>query len=182
MKKVLILLADEFEEIEAVSVIDLLRRADINITTCSLKGEKVTGSHNITIFADTQIAKIDHDDFDMIILPGGPGTKNLRNSDEVINLVKEQNSNGKYIAAICAAPTVLNKAGILTGKSVTSFPTEEKVFTDSNYFYKNVVVDGNIITSRAAGTALDFSIKLIELLEDEKKAKDVAERILHPVF
>ena len=120
-------------------------------------------------------------DFDIIILPGGPGTKNLRDSEEVIDLVKNQNSKGKYIVAICAAPTVLKKAGILTGKSVTSYPSEENVFTNASYFYKNVVVDGNIITSRAVGTALDFAIKLIELLVGKKKADEVAVKILYPV-
>ena len=179
MKKALVILADGVEEVEAVSVIDLLRRAGIDVTTSSIAGETVTGSHDIIIHADTQIDQIKDIDFDMVILPGGPGTKNLRDSDKVIDMVKKQNLNGKYVAAICAAPTVLNKAGILKGKSITSFPAEEKSFTDSSYFYKNVVVDDNIITSRALGTALDFALKLIEILSGRKKADEVAEKILH---
>ena len=179
MKKALVIFSDGVEEVEAISVIDLLRRAGIEVTTSSISGDKVTGSHNITIFADTQIDEIADLEFDIIILPGGPGTKNLRESEKVIDIVQRHHANGKYIAAICAAPTVLNKAGILSGKSVTSYPAEEKTFTDSSYFYKNVVVDNNIITSRAAGTALDFSIKLIEILAGKKKADEVAEKILY---
>ena len=156
-----------------------MRRAGIDVTTSSISGETVTGSHDIIIHADTQIDQVRDFEFDMIILPGGPGTKNLRDSDIVLDLVRKQNSRGKYVAAICAAPTVLNKAGILKGKSITSFPAEEKSFTDSSYFYKNVVVDNNIITSRAVGTALDFGIKLIEILSGRKKANEVAEKILH---
>lgn len=181
MKKALVILTDGVEEIEAISVIDLLRRAEIDVTTSSISGEKVTGSHNITIQADTQIDDITDLDFDIIILPGGPGTKNLRESENVIELVKKQNLKGKYVAAICAAPTVLKKAGILSGKSVTSYPSEEKQFADSKYFYKKVVIDGNIITSRAAGTALDFAIKIIEILDGKKKAIEVAEKILYKV-
>ena len=180
MKKALVILTNGVEEIEAISVIDLLRRADIDVVTSSISGEKVKGSHNITILADTQINEIKNLDFDIVILPGGPGTKNLRDSEDVIELVKNQNSQGKYVAAICAAPTVLNKAAILSGKSITSYPSEENSFTDSSYFYKNVVIDGNIITSRAVGTALEFALKLIEILVGKKKAQEVAEKILHP--
>lgn len=181
MKKALVLLTDGVEEIEAITVIDLLRRADINVVTSSISGEKVTGSHNITFFADSQIHQVKNQDFDIVIIPGGPGTKNYRDSQDVIDLVKSQNSKNKFVAAICAAPTVLNKAGILSGKSVTSHPSEENTFTDSSYTYKNVVVDGNVITSRAVGTALDFATTLIELLVGREKAEEVAGKILHPV-
>jgi len=178
MKKALVILANGVEEVEAISVIDLLRRADIDVTTASISGEKVPGSHNIIIQADTQIEHVKDLAFDIVILPGGPGTKNLRESEQVIEIVKNQNAKEGLLAAICAAPTVLNKAGILFGKSVTSYPSEENSFADSSYFYKNVVVDGNIITSRAAGTALEFALKLIEILSGKKKAEDVAEKIL----
>ena len=179
MKKALVILTDGVEEIEAISVIDLLRRADIEVITSSISGEKVIGSHNITIHADTQINEIKDLDFDIVILPGGPGIKNLRESKDVIELVIHQNQQNRFLAAICAAPTVLDKAGILSGKSITSYPSEESSFSDSSYFYKNVVVDGNIITSRAVGTALDFAIKLIEILVGKKKAYEVAEKILY---
>ena len=179
MKKVLVFLMEGFEEVEAITVIDLLRRAKIDVTTASIAGQEVTGSHLITIKADKLFAEVSEKDFDMIILPGGPGTENLRNSGEVLDLVKKQHEANKYVAAICAAPTVLHKAGIVKGKSVTSFPSEEKVFTNSSYFYQNVVVDNNIITSRALGTAIDFSLKLIELLGGEKLSNDIAEKILH---
>jgi len=181
MKNALIILTDGVEEVEAITVIDLLRRAEIDVTTASIAEDKVTGSHNITFFADAKIDDVKNTDFDIVILPGGPGTKHLRESEAVLDIVKRQNENGKYVAAICAAPTVLNKAGIMTGKSMTSHPSEEQTFVNSNYFYKNVVVDGNIITSRAAGTALDFSIKLIEILVGKNKAAEVAGKILHPI-
>ena len=179
MKNVLVLLAPGFEEVEALTIVDLLRRAKINITTASISELHVTGSHNVTIHADTLLKNINESDYDMIVLPGGPGTKNLRDSDEVLSLVKKFNQNKRWVAAICAAPTVLNKAGILKDKLVTSFPSEKDVFTDSKYVTDSVVVDENIVTSRALGTAIDFSLELIKLLIDSKNAREIKERIVY---
>ena len=180
MKSALVLLTPGFEEIEAVTIIDILRRAEINVTTASIAEKQVTGSHDIPIIADTLASEVSHEDYDIILLPGGPGVPKLADSEKVLELIKSQVSENKIVGAICAAPIVLNKAGLVNNKSVTSHPVEEQTFTNSNYVYDNVVIDGNIITSRAVGTALDFSLKVIEILEGNKKAKDVAEKILHP--
>ena len=179
MKSALVLLAPGFEEVEAITIIDLLRRAGITVTTTSIANKEVTGSHNIPVIADTLVDQVSHIDYDIILLPGGPGVNKLANSEEVNKLIKTQAKKDKLLGAICAAPTVLNNAGLLKNKSVTSYPSEEKTFTDSNYLYENVVVDGKIITSRAVGTALDFSLKVIEILMGKEKAEDVAEKILH---
>lgn len=181
MKNVLIILAPGFEEVEAITVIDLLRRAGMNVTTASIAEKQVTGSHNIPVIADELFDAISGKSYDMTILPGGPGVKNLVRSDRVLQHLQNQAREDKYIAAICAAPVVLNKAGLLQKKSITSYPSEEQNFTSSEYFYDNVVVDGHIITSRAVGTAIDFSLKLIEILTDKKNADNVAEKILYDV-
>lgn len=179
MKTALVILAPDFEEIEAITVIDLLRRAEINVTTASVSELYVKGSHQITILADALLKDVKHTSYDIVVLPGGPGTKNLKNSGDVIELVKLQNSRKEYIAAICAAPTVLEHAAILKGKSVTSFPAEKKVFINSTYLEQSVVKDGHIITSRGAGTAIDFSLAIIEMLIDKKTADSLAERIVY---
>lgn len=179
MKNALVILAPGFEEIEAITIIDLLRRADINVTTASISEKEVTGSHNIPVIADALINEITNTDFDIVLLPGGPGVSNLEKSQKVLDLILVQAAKNKLLGAICAAPIVLNRAGLLTNKSVTSHPSEEKTFTNSNYLYENVVMDGNIITSRAVGTALDFSLKIIETLIGKDKAKDIAGKILH---
>ncbi|KAA3609869.1 MAG: DJ-1/PfpI family protein [Calditrichaeota bacterium] len=176
----LIILAPGFEEVEAITIIDLLRRADIPVTTASISEKTITGSHGVTIEADELIDDCINRDFFVIILPGGqPGTNNLKESEKVIALLKKQSEKKRLIAAICAAPTVLEKAGLTKGKKVTSYPTEEKVFVDSEYVNDRIVQDGNIITSRALGTAIDFSLYLIKSLCGEEKATEISNKILH---
>ena len=179
MKNALVILAPGFEEIEAITIIDLLRRGGVKLTTASIAGKQVTGSHNIPVIADELQDNIYAKEFDMVILPGGPGVDNLAESVKVLNLLKKQNKADKHIAAICAAPVVLNKAGLLGNKKVTSYPSEQHVFTVSDYMYENVVVDNKIITSRAVGTAIDFSLKLIEILAGKEMAAKVADKILY---
>ena len=179
MKTAIVILAPGFEEIEAITVIDLLRRAEVNVTTASIDKKNITGSHDITVTVDILLKDFPKSEFDIVILPGGqPGTKNLKESKLVIDLLKNQSANNKWIAAICAAPTVLEKAGLITGKKVTSYPSEEGEFVRSEYRTENVVLDGNIITSRAVGTAIEFSIFLIKMLSGEEKANDIAFKIL----
>lgn len=181
MKTVLVILAPGFEETEAITIIDLLRRALISVTTASISELQVTGSHDITVIADDLLLNLSNYKYDMIVLPGGPGVQNLADSELVLETLKNQSTAERYIAAICAAPVVLNKAGLLKNKSITSYPSEETTFSESNYFYEAVVVDNKIITSRAVGTAIDFSLKLIEILQGKKVADNVAEKILHPI-
>lgn len=165
MKKVAVLLAEGFEEVEALTVVDVMRRANIHCDMVSIGDIDVIGSHNIKITADMRIDD-DLSDYSMIVLPGGlPGSTNLQESHKVINLVKEFYDDKKYIAAICAAPIVLAEAGIIEGKNITSYPGFEDQLKGCNYISdENVVVDGNIITSRGPALTLPFSYKLLEVL------------------
>lgn len=161
MKRVLVPLAEGFEELEAVTVIDILRRAGIEVVVASLAGSPVTGSHGIRIAADTPLAAVVEQDFDMIALPGGmPGAEHLRNDPRVADFVRRLHGRGRPIAAICAAPMVLAAAGVLAGRRATSYPG----FLGEASTGEAVVVDGNVITSRGPGTALDFALTLVEAL------------------
>ncbi|MBO5608831.1 MAG: DJ-1/PfpI family protein [Eubacterium sp.] len=182
MKKAYIFLADGFEEVEGLTAVDLLRRAGIEVVMVSIKDDvNIKGARGINVVADTTISE-SLTDADMVILPGGmPGTNYLKASDEVKNLVNAYNDAGKYVAAICAAPTVFGEMGILQGKKATCYPGLEHgllgaMLPGEDY---SVVQDGNIITSRGVGTAIDFALKLIEVLIDKKKADEIAESIVY---
>lgn len=180
MKKVALLLANGFEEGEALFVVDILRRANITCDMVSIKDKGVTGSHSITVLADKLIQEIHSNDYDMIVLPGGqPGADNLRDSKEVITLIQEMNQKNKLIAAICAAPQVLEKARINQNKKVTSYPAEKyrEILKESNYQEELVVVDNNIITSRGPATTLPFAYQLVEILGGN--SKELKEKMLY---
>ncbi|MBK0348301.1 DJ-1/PfpI family protein [Aerococcaceae bacterium zg-ZJ1578] len=168
MKKFLVLLADGFEEIEALTPVDYLRRAGIEVDTASITEElQVTGSHQITVIADKLLKDISVDDYDGIYLPGGlPGATNLRDNETVIELVQAFNRQEKLVTAICAAPIVLEKAGVIKDKRVTSFPTFETELTSAKQYVDNqiVVVDDNVITGRGAAVAIYESFKIVETL------------------
>ena len=179
MPTALVLLAPGFEEIEAVTVIDLLRRAGVEVTAAGLEKELATGSHGIAIKPDVYYRDVNAMDFDVLILPGGqPGTDHLKSNPQVLEWVRKRFETRKPLAAICAAPTVFHQAGIAKDLRLTSYPSEKEVFTHSTYLEKNVVKDGLVVTSRGVGTAIEFSLALIEELAGEEKAKEVAERIL----
>ena len=170
-KKIAVMLAEGFEEIEALSVVDIVRRSNMICDMVSINGEIVKGSHGIFIKADKNIAEINKDDYTMIVLPGGlPGADNLKECKELIFWIKEfSNNTKKYVAAICAAPQVLAKAGIVKGKKITSYPDDEfrKSLKDAEYvddIKQSVVMDGDIITSRGPATAFSFAYKLVEIL------------------
>lgn len=176
-KKALVVLADGFEEIEAVTTIDILRRAGIDVTVAGLGKTQIRGSHGITITADNKVDEAGAD-FDAIILPGGmPGAKNLAGSEKVKGLIAKMHSEGKLIAAICASPAVvLAQTGILKNKSATCYPGMEGNFgKDTKYRGDNVVIDGNIITSRGPATAFLFSLGIAEKLAG-KESRDKLER------
>lgn len=167
--KVAILLANGFEEAEALVTIDILRRAGIEIESFSLAEEFVTSSRKITVKADKILGNNNLADYDMVILPGGqPGSTTLSKDVRVLNIVKNFISNDKkFVAAICAAPMVLKSAGVSAGKTLTSFPSDElkAMFTDANYIDDELVVqDGNLITSRGAGTVMPFAYKIVDVL------------------
>ncbi len=177
-KKIAVLLANGFEEGEALFVIDILRRAGFVCDGVAVDGENgvVCGSHGIRAFADLDLKDADTGSYDMVVLPGGlPGADTLRDSEAVVAWVREfaaAADQGKYVAAICAAPQVLARAGVSTGRRLTSYPGEkyEKLFADADYVDDNreteecVVVDGNLITSRGPGTTLPFAYRLVEIL------------------
>ncbi len=181
MKKVYIFLADGFEEIEGLTVVDLLRRAGIEAVTVSIKEDKmVTGAHGISVMADFLFEEIKGTMADMAVLPGGmPGTTNLLACEPLMDMILGLHSAGAYVAAICAAPSILAEIGLLEGKKATSYPGFEEKMTMAEYVYEPVVQDGQVITSRGMGTAIDFSLKLIEILEGEAKAKEISDSIIY---
>lgn len=173
--------ATGYEEVEALTVIDILRRAGIETDMISVTGEKVvTGAHGIAVTMDKMFEEID-DSAQMIILPGGvPGTPNLKAHSGLAELIKKYNAaDDKYLAAICAAPTVYGEMGLLKGKNATCYPGCEDGLLEAKSCTDKVVVDGKFITSRGVGTAIDFGLKLVEILIDEVTAKELANSIVY---
>jgi 4-methyl-5(b-hydroxyethyl)-thiazole monophosphate biosynthesis len=178
--KVLVPLANGFEEIEAVNVIDILRRGDVEVVTAGLKEGLMEGSHKIKMLPDTTLDKIDYRDFDGLVLPGGaPGFVNLGNDERILKMAREMDKAGKVVAAICAAPSVLIKARVLQGRKATVSPSgKAQVQACANFSEERVVVDGNLVTSRSPGTALEFALKLVEILAGKEKMQMVKAQTL----
>ena len=180
-KKALVLLAPGFEEIEAVTIVDILRRGEIEVTTAGLKKDLIVGSHNISIKADVYYKDVREEEFDILILPGGqPGSTNLKKDVLVLNWIKKRFSAGHALAAICAAPTVFQEAGIARGLKITSYPGEKPVFSESLYKTDSVVKDKNVISSRGVGTAIEFALALVAELNSPKIAAEIKAKILYP--
>lgn len=183
MPNVLVPLAQGCEELEAVTIIDLLRRAEINVVTASLKNEPVHASRGTVLIADKTLDEALQQDFDMVVLPGGlPGADHLNNDPRIQSLLQQMASSDKFTAAICAAPKVLATAGILSGKRATSYPgtLESLALQDTSIVNSPVVIDGKIITSQGPGTAMDFTLELIELLSGKKKRVSVEAALQRP--
>ena len=181
MSRVLVPLAQGCEELEAITITDLLVRAGISVTTCGLDDMPVKASRGTTIIPDTSIDKVMDETYDLIVLPGGlPGADHLRDNDLLQLLLKKQAKENKYLAAICAAPKALAKAGVLDGKTATSYPgTLESLGNNAIRISQNAVeIDGNIVTSRGPGTAMDFALTLIELLEGRTKRDEVNQQLV----
>lgn len=180
MTKIGIFMADGCEEIEGLTVVDILRRAGIEIDMISINGkDEVTGSHSITFKCDVRLDEADIDSYDGLVLPGGlPGTTNLGANEKVTASIREFASSGKLVAAICAAPSVLGDNGILKGKRATSYPGLEDRLEGAKLSEDAVVRDGNIITSRGMGTAIPFALELTDYLIDEKKSKEIGSGIM----
>lgn len=180
---VYILLAPGFEEAEALVPADLLRRANIETALVSIQGDTVTGSHGITVTADALLEKIDLSKAEMIVLPGGgTGVKNLGAEPAVERLVRQAADQNIWVAAICAAPTLLGKWGLLEGKQAVCYPGMEEGLVGARAWRDravNVVTDGKIITGRAAGAAFEFGLSLIEALADEEKAGDIRDSVCY---
>lgn len=173
--------ATGYEEIEALTVVDLLRRAGIKTNMVSVTGDlKVTGSHGIEVTMDKLFEDID-DSATILVLPGGmPGTLNLKAHKGLAEMIKRYDADeNKYIAAICAAPTVFGEMGLLAGKKATCYPGMEDGLLDAIKSMDSVCIDGKTITSRGMGTAIDFGLTLIAVLKDDATAKDMANKIVY---
>ncbi|OAD23783.1 DJ-1 family protein, partial [Candidatus Thiomargarita nelsonii] len=165
MPTVLVPLAQGCEELEAVTVIDLLRRAGITVLTAGLDNQAVKASRGVVLIPDTTLDEAIKQSFEMIVLPGGlAGAENLNNDPRIHQLLKDMQQQGKYTAAICAAPKVLADAGLLANKSATSYPGVLESMADMQFIDAPVVKDGQVVTSRGPGTAMDFALELIETL------------------
>lgn len=181
MKHVFVFLAEGFEEIEALTPVDVLRRAGMNVTLVSVSGNiNVKSSHEITVVADSLFENTDFSDADMLVLPGGmPGSRHLDEHKDLHKLIIMMNNSGKFISAICAAPMVLGHLGLLEGKRATCFPGMESELNGAIYTNTDVEVSDNIITSKGAGTALPFSLILLEKLTSKEIAENMANRLCY---
>lgn len=181
MKKACMFFAPGFEEVEALTVVDLLRRAGVEVTMVGAGGETmVEGSHKIAVRMDRAFSEVDYGEVELLILPGGqPGTNNLKAAKAVTDLVLDFDKKGKMLAAICAAPTVFGGLGILKGRKATCYPGCEDGLTGAEVLTDRVVVDGHITTSRGVGTAISFALSLIGQLLGEEKAKKISESIVY---
>lgn len=177
MIRVLVVLADGFEEIEAVTLIDVLRRAGVEVTGASLGATCVRGAHNLSLLADCRLDDIQSDSFDCVLLPGGmPGSRNLRDDPRVLALLSRHAKEDRYIGAICAAPIALEAAGVLKGKRATSFPGYD--LPSARYCEDRVVVDGKVVTSRGPGTALEFALEWVKILVGSGEAEQLKQEMV----
>jgi len=175
MKKVFIHFANGFEEVEAITPVDVFRRAGFEVTTVSVTGKKeVTSTRGIVVLADALFQEVDYTGADLVVLPGGqPGSDNLNRHEGLIKQIRLLHEKGRLIAAICAAPRVLASAGILKGKRVTCYPGTDELLTGATVTGNMVEVDGNIITGKGPGAAMKFSLTLVELLAGKSKADEL---------
>ncbi len=181
MTTVLVPMIDGFEELEAVAAIDLMRRAGYRVTTAGIGRREATGSHDITVRTDGEFAQVSMREYDAIVLPGGPGVKTLDGVAGLHERLREQASAGKLVAAICAAPSILANAGLLKGRAAACFPSVENAVAagGATVVRERAVRDGNTITSRGAGTAVDFGLAIVEYFDGRDAAKKLAEQICH---
>ena len=181
MKKTAMLFATGYEEVEALTVVDLLRRAEIGCDMVAVAdAAQVTGSHGITVRADRKFSEAAFGEYDGVILPGGmPGTKNLAADERVLDLLRSFHAWGKLTAAICAAPTVLAKAGVLEGRSAVCYPGMEEQLTGAKVSFDPVAVDGTVITSRGLGTAIPFALSIVEYFEGQGRAEALASSVVY---
>ncbi|MDR4506863.1 MAG: DJ-1/PfpI family protein [Candidatus Brocadiaceae bacterium] len=179
-KKVLVPIADGCEEIETACIVDVLRRADADVTVASVGKLQVTASRGMKLVADKLLSECVQHTYDLIVLPGGmPGAEHLRDSKELTHMLKRQQQDGRLYAAICASPAVvLQHHGLLAQRKATVYPSFADHLGNTEAIDSRVVVDGDCITSRGPGTALEFALKLVEMLYGEQKARDIARSLL----
>jgi 4-methyl-5(b-hydroxyethyl)-thiazole monophosphate biosynthesis len=179
MARACVLLAPGFEEIEAVTIIDVLRRAEIETCVVGVESRSVEGAHGIVLGADAELHEAALEPWDLVVLPGGlPGATNLRDSLAVQQLLRAQHANGGRLGAICAAPIALSAAGVLAGRRATSYPAFAEQIRCGEYLEQAVVVDGPIITSRGPATALAFALRLVRELQGAEREAAVGKAML----
>lgn len=177
--RVLVPLAQGFEEIEALTVVDILRRAGVEVVTAGLDDPPVEASRKTRHLPDVKLDAVLHEMFDAVVLPGGqPGTNHLKADRRIIECLRRHAKAGKWVAAICAAPMVLGEAGLLAGRKATSYPSVRDQLGDVKYLEDRVVVDGRIVTSRGPATAMEFALRLAELLCGAEKAREIKRAVL----
>lgn len=181
MTTALVPLIDGFEETEAIATIDLLRRAGIAVTTAGIGKRQATGSHDITVQTDAEFAQVKDKGYDAVVLPGGPGTKKLNDVAGLHDLLRAQAKAGKLVAAICAAPSILAGAGVLKGKRAACFPSVEDAVKagGATLLHERAVRDGNVITSRGLGTAVDFGLAIVEHFQGKDAAEKLAQQVVY---
>jgi 4-methyl-5(b-hydroxyethyl)-thiazole monophosphate biosynthesis len=179
MPSALVVLANGFEEIEATAIIDILRRGNIDVTLAGLDASDITGAHQLSVTTETTLSQALESAFDAIVLPGGePGTTNLQNSELLKRALYDFAAANKVVAAICAAPRILDALGLLDGKRATSYPGTKPDMTRCTYSEDAVVVDGAIITSRGPGTAMAFAYALLEFLQSSETSQELKEAMI----
>lgn len=181
MERVCVFLGEGFEEIEALAVVDLLRRADIDTRMVSVTADRtVTGSHGIPVIVDWELSEVDFEQVKMLVLPGGlRGTEALESCGELMEQVDAFMEAGKMVCAICAAPSILGRRGLLKGKKATVYPGFESHLRGAEVVEAPAVTDGNLITARGMGCAIDFGLAIVEHLKGEKAKEALAEQIVY---
>lgn len=181
MSKVCVFLAQGVEEIEALTVVDLCRRAGVELSMVSITGEKaVTSSHQVTIMADELFEDINFDEVAMIVLPGGmPGTKNLEAYEPLMDQVEKFYKEGRFLSAICAAPSIFGHRGFLEGRNACSFPEFESHLTNARVSHNRVEVSDHIITSRGMGTAIEFGLAIVARMKGQAVAEELKKKIVY---
>jgi 4-methyl-5(b-hydroxyethyl)-thiazole monophosphate biosynthesis len=169
--RALVPLAEGFEELEAVTIIDVLRRAGVEVTVAALGTSPVQGSHAIRVEADTTLDAVQEETFDAVVLPGGPAAKRLRDDERVKAVLRRAAGEGRLVAAVCAAPIALEAAGVLSGKRATVYPGN--ALPSAEQVEERVVVDGRVVTSRGPGTALEFALTVVSELVGAAKAREL---------
>ncbi len=168
-----VLLADGFEEVEAIEPIDIMRRAGLEVVTVGVENKNVKGAHGITVIADILADEVEYEEMELLMLPGGVGYEILDKNQTVEELIEYATKNGIYIAAICAAPSILGKRGLLDGKSATCFPGFEQFLKGAKITGDKVVKDGKIITAKGAGAAAEFGFEIVKTLKNKETAEEL---------
>ncbi len=176
MKRVLCILENGFEEIEAITPVDLLRRAGVEVVMAGVSGLEVTGKCGITVFANAKLRDVDFIHFDALLLPGGPAVMELRKNRRVIGIIRSFHSSQRLIAAICAAPLLLRDAGLIDGKRITAHASTIGELPGNTG--ERVIYDGQFLTSRGAGTAMDFGLEMVRILCGNESADVIAEAVM----